>query len=127
MSQRSNRRTFQGRRQPQNRSSPPKRRGIQSNLPPTNLRQSVNQSQNRLRQIKSPFARDQTRTISNRPNPNKKRKLGQIPLRDRSKTVKVTKVTKPKKKVGSQFIKKNKTKKEIEQVFSFDANERSFF
>ncbi len=134
-------------------------RGIRSNLPRTNIASSVTRSQNRIRNIKSPFASDQTKTIGNRPSQSKKRTIGQIPLRDRQHSKlkvnqqagsgigqQVRKLAQTKQRSGlgqqvrklaqkkqtkkptkpTQFNRKNKPRKDIEQVFNFDAN-RSFF
>lgn len=128
------------------------RQGIRKNLPQSNLQNTVRQSQNRIRNIKSPFASDQTKTIANKPKQTKKRAVGQIPLRDRqhgklqvnqkqSSGIAVRKlpqkaVTQQKKVIKkvqkqvrkpNQFNRKNKSRAEIDQVFNFDANERGFF
>lgn len=128
--------------------SQPQRR---TNLPRSNITNTVARSQRRIRNIKSPFATDQTKTIGNRPNQTKKRVVGQIPLRDRqhkqlkanqkqSSGIQVRKlpqqrVQQQKKQIKkvqkqvrkpSQFNRKNKTRSDVEQVFDFNTN-RSFF
>lgn len=73
-------RKLQGRNKTDNNQS--QRQGVRNNLPRSNIQQNVQRSQKRIQQIKSPFASDQTKTIANRPT-QKKRVVGQIPLRDR--------------------------------------------
>lgn len=126
----------------------------QRQQPQRNVQNAVSRAENRIKKIKSPFARDQTKTISNRPNLSKKRKLGQIPLVDRrakqkqfearqkknelarqakafanrsqkSQGVQKASAT-AKPKVRKAFQQRNKSQDEINKIFDFSNNRRRF-
>ena len=123
----------------------------QRQQPQRNVQRAVGQAQSRIQQIKSPFAKDQTKTISasTRANPNAKRKLGQIPLRDRQATQQQTIQQRPQvkkafaqrktksqgltkasttaqPKVREAFAQRNQSQDEINQIFDF-SKKKEFF
>lgn len=119
----------------------------QRQQPQRNVQRAVGKAQSRIQQIKSPFATDQTKTIakSTRADPNVKRKLGQIPLRDRqarpqqrpqvkkafakrkTKSQGLTKAsTTAKPKVRKAFAQRNKSQDDIKKIFDF-SKKKEFF